>query len=120
MTAEADFHRKRKAFIILDAGILMARDGFEKSHIDMLRQSGFPEDQANRLIETQPRGFVLDGNLYFYQGMKFHRLSGENKEKASSYIFFFRSLGLLPEDGKVYDGMHIGEAGEKWQPISEF
>ena len=61
MQNERDFHRRRTAFVILSAGILVAFDGFEGSHADLLRQSGFDERQTEKLIALRPRGFALNG-----------------------------------------------------------
>lgn len=76
MNDETDFHRRRKAFVLLtDAGILLAQDGFAGSHADLLKQAGFVESQARLIIESMPRGYALDGNVYFYQGADFDPLS---------------------------------------------
>ncbi|MBR1778615.1 MAG: hypothetical protein IJ752_08570 [Alphaproteobacteria bacterium] len=58
---ESDFHRRRKAFVILNGGLLAAPDGFEGSHFDLLCQSGFDENQSQSLIAEQPRGYALEG-----------------------------------------------------------
>ena len=116
MNAEADFHRRRKAFVLLaDAGILLARDGFAGSHADLLKQAGFVESQARLIIESQPRGYALDGNVYFYQGADFAPLDDENRKKARLWLPFFRQNGLLT--GTAFDGMRRGAVGQSWQPV---
>ena len=118
--AESDFHRRRKAFIILNGGLLVASDGFEGSHFELLLQSGFDEGLACRLIAGQPRGYALNGNVYLYQGSGFLCLSKANSGKAREWIPFFQKSGWLAENGKIYDGMRAGKTGTVWEPIKEF
>lgn len=120
MTAETDFHCRRKAFVLLKDGILLARDGFSGSHFDLLCQSGFDEKNARGIIAARPRGYALDGNLYFYQGEDFGTLSEENRRDAAAYISFFRQLGVLSPQGRAFDGMKAGKIGESWCPVKEF
>lgn len=118
MNAEEDFHRRRKAFVLLkEAGILLAQDGFSGSHFDLLRQAGFVESQARGIIETQPRGHALGGDVYFYQGVDFSPLSSENRETARQWLPFFRQNGMLT--GRAFDGMRRGDAGQPWQPVAD-
>jgi len=118
MDSETDFHRRRKAFVLLkNAGILMAKDGFAGSHADLLREAGFVESQARGIIETCPRGYALDGNVYFYQGADFSTLNAENREFAKRWLPFFRQSGMLT--GRAFDGMRRGTVGAVWQPVSD-
>ena len=118
--AEPEFHRQRKAFVVLDSGILTACDGFDGSHFDLLRQSGFDEEQARLLIAEQPRGYALNGNVYLYQGFDFSCLTEKNKLKAEKWVLFFQKNGWLKPSGKIFDGMRAGEIGDVWQPLNEF
>lgn len=120
MTAETDFHQKRKAFVLLGSGILLAHSGFPGSHFDLLRQSGFDDEAARRLIAVRPRGYALDGNIYFYQGEDFSVLSEQNRREALPYLDFFRRLGFLSREGRAFDGMKAGKIGESWTPVKEF
>lgn len=117
--AESDFHRRRKAFVILNGGILVAPDNFEGSHFDLLCQSGFNAEPARRLIAEQPRGYALNGNVYLYQGADFFCLSAENIKKAREWFPFFQKNGWLEKNGKIYNGMRVGDAGTIWHPIKE-
>ncbi len=117
--AEIDFHRRRKAFVILECGILVAQDGFDGSHSDLLTQSGFDEDQMRKVIQQQPRGYALNGNVYLYQGTDFKCLSSKNKDMVKSYVAFFEKNGFLKQDGKIFDGMNVGKAGDQWTPVKE-
>ena len=118
--AESDFHRRRRAFVIFDCGILTASEDFEGSHFDLLCQSGFDSGYARHLIDDQPRGYALDGNVYLYQGADFSCLSFGNRKKAEKWISFFQINGWLKVGGKIYDGMQAGKTGSVWTPIKEF
>ena len=117
--AELDFHRRRQAFVVLEQGILMAQNGFDGSHYDLLIQSGFDENQTRSIIQNQPRGYAMNGNVYLYQGSDFSCLSERNKEKIKSYFSFFQKNGFLSRNGKIYDGMNVGKTGDQWIPIKE-
>lgn len=117
--SEISFHRNRKAFVILNQGLLLAQTGFEGSHFDLLCQSGFSEEQAKSLIFSCPRGYFLSENLYFYEGEEFSCLSETNEKKALCFIETFRKLGLLEASGHIYSGMNKSEVGKSWQPIKE-
>lgn len=118
--AEADFHRRRKAFVILECAILMAQDGFEGSHGDLLLQSGFDQTQTQDIIKNYPRGYALNGNVYLYQSNDFSCVSPQNQEKIKKYLSFFKKSDLLDQNGKIYDGMHLGKTGDQWTPRKEF
>ena len=106
--------------MILGGGILVAPDGFDGSHFDLLCQSGFTADAARGVIAVRPRGYALDGNVYLYQGADFFCLSAENEKKAQGWFSFFEKSGWLAPDGRIYNGMRAGEKGTVWRPIKEF
>ena len=118
--AEAAFHSRRKAFVIFGAGILTAADGFAGSHFDLLVQTGMDGEQARRAIETCPRGYALNGDVFLYQGADFSALSERGRRLAERFIPFFKTNGWLVPAGKVYDGMRRGAAGSVWTPLKEF
>ena len=118
--SESDFHQRRTAFIILENGVLTAEKDFAGSHFDLLCQSGYSEEQANRLIAERPRGYALDGNVYLYQGADFSCLSDENRKRAEKYVLLFKKNHWLSAAGKIYDGMKSGKIGSVWTPIKEF
>lgn len=119
-SAESAFHRRRRAFIVFDDGLLIARDGFEGSHFDLLIRSGFDENQARTIIDQNARGYALGGNVYLYQGTEFSCLSEQNKKNTALFLPDFEKNGWLDKSGKIYDGMHVGQIGSKWRPIKEF
>lgn len=120
LPAEREFHRQRKAFILFrEAGILMGADGFEGSHAELLGRTGLESDRIRDIIACEPRGFALDGDIYLYQGEDFSELSAENRAYARTWLPFFRALGLLTGNGRVFNGMIAGKPGERWTPVSE-
>lgn len=119
MSAESDFHRRRTAFVILSAGILVAFDKFEGSHADLLRQSGFNEQQVEALIASRPRGFASNGNVYAYQGRDFSALDDENEKSLKTYVPYFKRNGMLGINGQLFSGMIPAQIGEIWQTIKE-
>lgn len=120
MSAEREFHRRRKAFVLFrETGILMGEDGFEGSHAELLSRTGLEPDRVREIIASEPRGFALDGDVYLYQGEGFSELSAENKAYARTWLPFFRSMGLSAGNGRVFNGMIVGKPGESWTPVSE-
>lgn len=119
MDSEKDFHRKRRAFVILKSGILLAETGFSGAHVDLLVESGFSLEQAHELICCRPRGFSSGGSVFAYQGEDFTVLSAENEAVFKSYFPFFRQNGMLSEDGRAFSGMKTGKIGEIWTGLKE-
>lgn len=109
--AESDFHRRRKAFVIFDCGILTARVGFDGSHFDLLTQAGFDESRARGIIEQNARGYALDGSVYFYQGTDFSCLSEQNKKTAASFLpWFEKTAGWIKRERFTTVCMPAGSA----------
>ncbi len=98
--AEAAFHSRRKAFVIFDAGILTAADGFAGSHFDLLVQTGMDGEQARRAIETCPRGYALDGDVFLYQGGGFFRAVGTGAAAGRTVRSFFQNERVAVPDGQ--------------------
>lgn len=118
--AETEFHRRRKAFVVLGGGVLIAADGFSGSHFDLLTASGFDADRARAVIENNPRGYVLDGDVYLYQGADFSVLNERNRRLAAAFLPTIRRCAGTDAAGKVFDGANAGAVGEKWTPVKEF
>ncbi len=97
----------------------MGADGFEGSHAELLGRAGLDPDRVRDVIASEPRGFALEGDVYLYQGEDFSELSAENKACARMWLPFFRTLGLLSGNGRVFSGMIVGKPGENWAPVSE-
>lgn len=119
MTSEIQFHKNRQAFVVFKDSVLLAHQGFEASHFDLLCQSGYTNAQALEIIETMPRGYFLSNDLYFYQGKDFLVLSEKNEKIALSFLDFFQKIGLFLSSSHIYSGMKKGEIGKRWLPIKE-
>ena len=58
-----DFHRQRKAFIILDGKLEFLPEGSTLSHFEYCQTKGIDKETFNKIT----RGFYLNGNLIFYK-----------------------------------------------------
>lgn len=59
-----DFHKQRKAFIILDKQLEFLPDGSSMSHYEYCHEKGLTKEQFNKIT----RGYYLGGNIVFYKG----------------------------------------------------
>lgn len=58
-----DFHKQRKAFIILNGILEFLPEGSTMSHYEYCQSKGLSKDEFNKIT----RGFYLNGNLIFYK-----------------------------------------------------
>lgn len=58
-----DFHKQRKAFIILNGILEFLPEGSSMSHYEYCLTKGLNKDEFNKIT----RGFYLNGNLIFYK-----------------------------------------------------
>lgn len=58
-----DFHKQRKAFIILNDVLEFLPEGSTMSHYEYCQSKGLSKDEFNKIT----RGFYLNGNLIFYK-----------------------------------------------------
>ena len=58
-----DFHKQRKAFIILNGVLEFLPEGSTMSHYEYCQSKGLSKDEFNKIT----RGFYLNGNLIFYK-----------------------------------------------------
>ena len=58
-----DFHKQRKAFIIIDGNLEFLPDGSDMSHFEYCETKGLSKDDFNKII----RGYFLSGNVVFYK-----------------------------------------------------
>lgn len=110
---EKNFHKQRIAFVILDGKVYYLPNN-EKSHEEWLVESQIvSRDKFNQVT----RGFVKDGNIYFYKGD--FETSLEVEDDAIAYTPTISDvLGILVPS-VVYCGMNKGKIGEVWKPINE-
>ena len=58
-----DFHKQRKAFIIIDGNLEFLPDGSDMSHFEYCETKGLSKDDFNKIT----RGYYLSGNVVFYK-----------------------------------------------------
>ena len=58
-----DFHKQRKAFIILNGILEFLPEGSSMSHYEYCQTKGLNKEEFNKIT----RGFYLNGNLIFYK-----------------------------------------------------
>lgn len=58
-----DFHKQRKAFIILNGVLEFLPEGTEMSHFEYCQAKGLDKNSFNQIT----RGYFLNGNLVFYK-----------------------------------------------------
>ena len=58
-----DFHKQRKAFIILNDVLEFLPEGSTMSHYEYCQSKGLSKDEFNKIT----RGFYLNSNLIFYK-----------------------------------------------------
>lgn len=58
-----DFHKQRKAFIILDERLEFLPEGSSMSHYEYCQTKGLSKEEFNQIT----RGYYLNGNAVFYK-----------------------------------------------------
>ena len=58
-----DFHRQRRAFIILNGELEFLPEGTAMSHFEFCQTKGLEKEEFNQIT----RGYYLNGNLIFYK-----------------------------------------------------
>ena len=58
-----DFHKQRKAFIILNGLLEFLPEGTAMSHFEFCQTKGLEKEEFNKIT----RGYYLNGNLIFYK-----------------------------------------------------
>ena len=58
-----NFHKQRKAFIILDGKLEFLPEGSDMSHYEYCKTKGLSKEEFNEII----RGYYLNSNLVFYK-----------------------------------------------------
>ena len=58
-----NFHRQRKAFVIINKEIEFIPDGSDMSHFEYCQAKGMSKDEFNKIT----RGYYKDGKLVFYK-----------------------------------------------------
>ena len=117
-SAEANFHKKRRLFAIIDNNLYIAPAGTADSHLEWLIAEDLLKDFQNTELNGITRGYVSSSGLYFYEG------DFELTTKAES-DFFSRMSEIIIKlnvdtDLHLYGGFSKGEVGKQWTPIKDF
>lgn len=118
-----DFHKERKAFIILNGNLEFLPDGSDMSHYEYCKSKGLDKEEFNKII----RGYYLNNNVVLYkdnfiydedlisESLKY--LDDISKHiKINEFEIYF---GQLPEQefrldyhyGKYIDGLILKRSG---------
>ena len=107
-----DFHKQRKAFIILNGVLEFLPEGSAMSHYEYCQTKGMDKETFN----TITRGFYLNGNTIFYkdnfiydeelikEALEHVNEIAEKVNEEKFEIYF----GTLPDQGFAYD-YHYGK-----------
>ena len=107
-----DFHKQRKAFIVLNNNLEFLPEGSSLSHFEYCKQKGLSKDEFNKIT----RGYYLNGNVIFYknnfvyddklidEALKYVNEISSKLNKPEFEIYF----GQLPEQNFALD-YHYGK-----------
>lgn len=102
-----DFHKQRKAFIILNGKLEFLPDGSSMSHFEYCQTKGLNKEEFNIIT----RGYYLNGNVVFYKDSFIYddnvisealQFLNEISKKIHSEEFDIY-FGQLPEQGFALD-----------------
>ena len=97
-----NFHKQRKAFIILNNKLEFLPDGSPMSHFEYCQTKGIDKNRFNEIT----RGYYLNGNLVFY---KDNFVYDDNViEEAINYLEEI-SLKILVNEFDIYFGLRLDE-----------
>jgi len=122
-TSEANFHKSRRAFILMPAGLLVAPANTSLSHQDMFDKMGLSFAQTLHYLSDTPRGYYMSGDLCLYQGALLDRKTWELKQAnyklVQQYMPDLRALFNLTDDSNMYLGVRVGRIGSVWERINK-
>lgn len=107
-----DFHKQRKAFIVLNGMLEFLPEGSSMSHFEYCKTKGLDKETFNKIT----RGYYLNGNVIFYkdnfiyddkvidEALK-HLKDISEKISVSEFEIYF---GQLPEENFALD-FHYGK-----------
>lgn len=116
------FHKERTAFALVSVKgkdgerlVFNDREGDIRGHKLWLNQDFGIDDVA---FENVVRGYIDNSTIQFYIGNDFKAVA---EERISLMVLQQLVARVKARDKSdyiwVYNGRHIGEAGEKWKPI---
>ena len=128
MSTEQDFHKSRRAFIIMhhdsflyNPGLLVAPKNTDISHEQMLTCVNFHGRELQDFLMKSPRGYCMNGELCVYQGFsgKTWELTESNYKIVQQYMPDLCALFNLNNDSNLYLGVIVGRVGDVWERINK-
>lgn len=101
-----NFHKGRIMFTELPSKVIVLTTKNELGHKEWLSRK---YDINSYMFEKIPRGYVDTESIYFYMGSDFSELPSKTLAR------LMNSLDFLTINRNVYNGMIVGNVGEKWQ-----
>ena len=123
--AVEEYHRKRRAFIILpQVGIIIGEPGQPNSHREILKHIGCSDEQISHILENYPRGYFLNNKLVMYQSDDVKegeswQLQPENYDLVKKYFGDLKKIFNINKDCQIFLGVNRGKEGEIWPTINE-
>lgn len=101
-----NFHKSRIMFAELPSKVITLTTKNELGHKEWLKQK---YNIDSNMFEKIPRGYADTESIYFYMGSDFSELPSKTLAR------LMNSLDFLTNNRNVYNGMIMGNIGEKWQ-----
>jgi N-acetylglucosaminyldiphosphoundecaprenol N-acetyl-beta-D-mannosaminyltransferase len=113
-----NFHRQRRMFCIFQDHLHIAEPNLDDSHSDWFKREGWTTGEQDELTKRITRGFVRNGDIYFYSG----DFIVTEADEANFFAHLSEIVDVLHlhDDAHVYGGMIKEEVGRSWKPRKVF
>lgn len=106
---EATFHRSRRMFVLLTAGLRLAPEDDPRSHTQWFMAEGWLP-----CLKQSPRGYWDERGVFIYKDIDFRPVSDEEL-----YQVALQLKEYLPAETRVFTGMIPDDYVGKWKPRLE-
>lgn len=115
ISGAAEFHKNRIAF-----GDVLGEYRFNTNKLDdrdhqhwICEDYGLSVDEFESII----RGYMVDGEVYFYRGSDFRCVNEYEINLDNLYkVLEVYKENFASNEVNIYNGVHIGKVGERWLP----
>lgn len=119
-----NFHIMRRAFIMLESGLIVSAPGSDVSHEQMLSDIGMPSVKIRSVLAFNPRGYFMNGEICLYQGCDMRpgtkwELTDAGIKLVQIYLSDLRRIFNLNDETPVYTGVIVGDIGTIWEKINK-
>lgn len=119
-----NFHIMRRAFIMLESGLIVSAPGSDVSHEQMLSDIGMPSVKIRSVLAFNPRGYFMNGEICLYQGCNMRpgtkwKLTDSGMKLVQIYLSDLRRIFNLNDETPVYTGVIVGDIGTIWEKINK-